>query len=312
MQLKNTGVSNEKHFELFRTWINKKPKSYLCNLRLIKFSNQMNVEYSDAIKLFDELRVLKVLKVKVRTVCPETDEEVIVSCDDIMVDKFYCENCDENHILDESKLNDYIYELDEDIFEGYDTEKELDPLAFLKKNIKNGNKGLKNMTDENLEKNVINLNSHRNEENTNMENKKKIFFGSSTIAKEEMYKISAIVGKLEGYKTETWDNCFGLSGTTLDSLIKEAKSVDGAIFIFNADDKMMVDIEENTKDIVRDNVLFEYGLFMGILGKDRVTFIKGKNVKVPSDIVGITYGELDDDLSVLRESLKKWLDENIK
>ena len=82
----------------------------------------------------------------------------------------------------------------------------------------------------------------------------------------------------------------GVRYSKADSLIEITKRVDAAVFIFNADDKMWNDISAlESTDKVRDNVLFEYGLFMGELGKNKVCFICKGNPKVASDLKGITY-----------------------
>ena len=65
-----------------------------------------------------------------------------------------------------------------------------------------------------------------------------------------------------------WKNGFALSQNTIDNLVKMAGSVDFAIFIFTPDD--VANIKDQTKPIVRDNVVFEMGLFVGTLGKEDV------------------------------------------
>ncbi len=44
---------------------------------------------------------------------------------------------------------------------------------------------------------------------------------------------------------------------------------------------------EATK-VARDNVLFELGLFMGALGRDRTFIVCEESVTLPSDLAGIT------------------------
>lgn len=63
-----------------------------------------------------------------------------------------------------------------------------------------------------------------------------------------------------------WKHGFDLSQSTIDSLVKKAESVDFAIFIFTPDD--VTTIRDQQKNTVRDNIVFELGLFVGTLGND--------------------------------------------
>jgi predicted nucleotide-binding protein len=93
---------------------------------------------------------------------------------------------------------------------------------------------------------------------------------------------------------------------------------DFAIFVFTADDPINYKNEEFLA--VRDNVIFEAGLFIGKLGTEKVFFIKPRNsskIKLPTDLLGITPGDYNDTNSNLnaavgpfcnqvRKSLKKF------
>ena len=72
----------------------------------------------------------------------------------------------------------------------------------------------------------------------------------------------------------------------LETLLKSASLFDFGFMIFAADDISRIRNQEyNT---ARDNVLFEYGLFLGRVGIDRAYIIKEDTVKIPSDILGVT------------------------
>ncbi len=85
-----------------------------------------------------------------------------------------------------------------------------------------------------------------------------------------------------------WKHGFQLSQNTIDSLVKMAESVDFAIFIFTPDD--VANIRDQQKPIVRDNVVFEMGLFVGTLGKERCFIVKPRDVDLhlPTDLLGLT------------------------
>ena len=80
---------------------------------------------------------------------------------------------------------------------------------------------------------------------------------------------------------------FNPSNYTLEDLVQTLENVDFGVFVFSADDESIIR-EEKTKTI-RDNVLFELGLFMGKLGRKRVFSLKPNNINVhiPSDLLGI-------------------------
>jgi hypothetical protein len=73
---------------------------------------------------------------------------------------------------------------------------------------------------------------------------------------------------------------------------------DFGVFIFSPDD--VTRIREETWATVRDNVLFELGLFIGRLGADRSFFVVPQDVSdlhLPGDLKGITYATYDSERS---------------
>ncbi len=80
---------------------------------------------------------------------------------------------------------------------------------------------------------------------------------------------------------------FQLSSYTIDDLVKKSSAVDFALFIFTPDDITL--IRDKREHVVRDNVLFELGLFIGAIGKDRSFIIKPRNVELhlPTDLLGV-------------------------
>jgi hypothetical protein len=111
-----------------------------------------------------------------------------------------------------------------------------------------------------------------------------IFLGSSG---EQLEMAQEIAGKL-GYSAlvHVWDDVFPAGHTTLASLMDEANKVDFAAFIFAPDDQVVSRSSEMQGP--RDNVIFEAGLFGGILGMERSIIIYAKGAKLPSDLEGLT------------------------
>lgn len=94
-----------------------------------------------------------------------------------------------------------------------------------------------------------------------------------------------------------WKNGFSLSSATIEALITKAETVDFAIFIFTPDD--LATIRERATHVVRDNVLFELGLFIGTLGKERCFIVKPRGVALhfPTDLLGLTPADYDGERS---------------
>lgn len=126
--------------------------------------------------------------------------------------------------------------------------------------------------------------------------KPRIFIGSSA----ESLNIADATGENLEFNAEVtiWrSGVFNLSSNALDDLILKSKSVDFAAFIFSPDDIIKMRTED--KNIVRDNVLFELGLFIGALGKDRCFIIKPRDTDLhfPSDLLGIIPTDYDSERS---------------
>lgn len=85
-----------------------------------------------------------------------------------------------------------------------------------------------------------------------------------------------------------WDQgVFQLSTTTLESLLVVLSSSDFALFVFSPDDMVKIRGQENAA--VRDNVIFELGLFIGKLGRNR-SFIfipENTDLRIPTDLIGL-------------------------
>ena len=98
--------------------------------------------------------------------------------------------------------------------------------------------------------------------------------------------------------------------TIFDALNSCANAVESAIILLSADDIVVNDRHEFQSYRARQNVIFEMGLFAGILGKDKVIVLyqPDENFEFPSDIIGIYYIAYTDDnkwKKELRSNLKK-------
>jgi predicted nucleotide-binding protein len=84
------------------------------------------------------------------------------------------------------------------------------------------------------------------------------------------------------------DGVFRASRDSVDSLVAAVKKADFAVLVLTADDTLISREVEHRAP--RDNCIFELGLFMGALGRDRTFIVKprGVDIKLPSDLLGIT------------------------
>ena len=85
-----------------------------------------------------------------------------------------------------------------------------------------------------------------------------------------------------------WKHGFEISSDNVSSLLDRARASDFAVFIFTPDDVSI--IRQQQKVVVRDNVLFELGLFVGSIGKDRCFIVKPRDtdLHIPTDLLGLT------------------------
>jgi predicted nucleotide-binding protein len=96
-----------------------------------------------------------------------------------------------------------------------------------------------------------------------------------------------------------WNQDLFIGGEmTWTSLVQKAHSFDFALLVFGSDDRIESRGVESLA--VRDNVLIEYGLFVGVLGHQRTFFLFNRDhrPKIASDLAGVTpltYRDRDDD-----------------
>ena len=121
--------------------------------------------------------------------------------------------------------------------------------------------------------------------------KPRVFLASSV----EGLDVANAINECLDYDAEIvhWKNGFDLSSYTIDSLMEKSRTVDFAIFVFTPDD--VSTIREQSHIVVRDNVLFELGLFIGSLSKERCFIIKPRGIDLhfPTDLLGLTPADFE-------------------
>jgi predicted nucleotide-binding protein len=116
----------------------------------------------------------------------------------------------------------------------------------------------------------------------------RLFIGSTAEALLVAQEVQAELDR--DFEVTIWSqSLFGPGNGTWMRLVEMARSqFDFALFVFSADD--MIESRGVLAPGPRDNVLLEYGLFVGALGLDKAFFLynRDKPPKLASDLSGIT------------------------
>jgi len=122
--------------------------------------------------------------------------------------------------------------------------------------------------------------------------KPRIFLGSS--GKQERLLKALERGLADVADVEPWTTTFNPGVSTLDRLVELTHEVDFAAFVFAQDDWTDAGAEGAGQASPRDNVVFEAGLFGGVLGMRRTFILHANGTKLPTDLLGLTcvrYGD---------------------
>jgi hypothetical protein len=142
--------------------------------------------------------------------------------------------------------------------------------------------------------------------------KRKLFIGSSREGKSIAEKLKAKILEECGdwIEPKIWadKNVFLLNKSTFHNLIDFSRKYEYGIFVATADD--ITEKREETFKTMRDNVLFEAGMFLGSLGLTRAFLLADSECKLPTDYLGITVpiydnSNLDEKISEIVEEIKK-------
>src|SRR5918996_6648813 len=142
--------------------------------------------------------------------------------------------------------------------------------------------------------------------------KPRIFLGSSGKQRD---LVEALTRGLEDIaQVEPWTTSFNPGTNTLERLLELTHEVDFAAFVFAHDDwttnsPLASPLPGSGQASPRDNVVFEAGLFGGVLGMRRTFILHASGSKLPSDLLGLTsirYGEATAaEMRVVNQKLKK-------
>ena len=143
--------------------------------------------------------------------------------------------------------------------------------------------------------------------------KPRIFLGSSGLQKKLLQALTR--GLEDVAHVVPWTTSFNPGTTTLVRLFELAHEVDFAALAFARDDWTAAGLPASPptgsgQASPRDNVVFEAGLFGGVLGMHRTFILHASGSKLPSDLLGLTcvrYGEATNpsEMRAVNQKLRK-------
>ncbi len=121
--------------------------------------------------------------------------------------------------------------------------------------------------------------------------KPRIFIGSS--GKQAKLLQALTQGLRNVAQVQPWMTSFNPGTSTLARLLELTREVDFAAFVFAKDDWTSSASSASSEPATgqaspRDNVVFEAGLFGGVLGMRRTFILHASGAKLPSDLLGLT------------------------
>lgn len=114
----------------------------------------------------------------------------------------------------------------------------------------------------------------------------RVFIGSSSEGLDTAHALQNTLEK--NAEITVWDqDVFKPSEFILESLIRQLEKADLGVFVFTPDDIVQKRGEQHWT--MRDNVLFEFGLYVGCLGRFHSLIVtpRGQAPRLPSDLMGI-------------------------
>lgn len=121
--------------------------------------------------------------------------------------------------------------------------------------------------------------------------KPRLFLGSS--GQQEKLLQALTRGLSDIARVEPWMTSFNPGTSTLERLLELTREVDFAAFVFAQDDWTTGSPKASAEPAPgqaspRDNVVFEAGLFGGVLGMRRTFILHASGAKLPTDLLGLT------------------------
>lgn len=119
----------------------------------------------------------------------------------------------------------------------------------------------------------------------------RLFIGSSSEHLDYAESVQLHLSHIENLDVICWKNIFQPMHYPLEDLLIQLEHMSFGVFVLGSDDYIY--IRDKDYYCARDNVVFEMGMFIGALGRERTFFIAPcdteKEYRIPSDLEGINY-----------------------
>ncbi|MBA4159676.1 MAG: nucleotide-binding protein [Gemmatimonadetes bacterium] len=138
-----------------------------------------------------------------------------------------------------------------------------------------------------------------------------VFLGYCSQAKSTAQEIHLFLTETLGLTVMNWSMDFSAGGTILEEIERAAQLCTCGVFLFTKDD--LLESGSESQAAPRDNVVFEAGYFVSAKGKERVLVIRERGAKMPADIGGNIFLQLNDrhDTSAIQTPLRSFLEKRL-
>jgi hypothetical protein len=124
-----------------------------------------------------------------------------------------------------------------------------------------------------------------------LEERRDVFLGYCSKARDAAQSIHLFLSEKLQLRVLNWAMDFAGGGTILEEIERAARLCSCGIFLFTNDDPLEGAAGQAAP---RDNVVFEAGYFASARGRDRVLIIREEGAKMPADVGGSIYLNLED------------------
>ncbi|UVT17438.1 MAG: nucleotide-binding protein [Nitrospira sp.] len=126
-----------------------------------------------------------------------------------------------------------------------------------------------------------------------IEERRDIFLGYCSSSTDTANTLKGFLISEVGLSVLDWATDFDPATSILQQIEMASKRCGAGIFLFTKDDEL-ADGSAKVQAVPRDNVVFEAGYFSALKGKSRVLIVRESGAKMPADLGGDIYAQLED------------------